>query len=154
MFSAASQTLAELLTQEITSISQEQISFEHPRLWQQDKPGINLYCYHVQEVNHIKHSNCRWFELKFLIIATDHTRLGEQNLLSSVLVLLSQYSTLPDTVLDRTLQGWGAVEMKVFTPALGEDMQFWSVLCTPLQLALHVRLTVPQPLLLPANFVA
>lgn len=154
MISAASQTLAELLTQELAQISQEQISFEHPRLWQKGKPGLNLYCYHVQEVNWVKNSSCRWFELTFLISATDHTSLGEQNLLSNVLVMLSQYQSLPDAVLDRTLRGRGSVGLRVFTQALAEDVQFWAVLCTPLQLALHVTLTVPYPALRQAGLVS
>ncbi len=154
MISAASQTLAGLLTQELSQISQEQISFEHPRLWQKDKPSLNLYCYHVQEVDRVKNSSYRWFELTFLISVTDHTSLGAQNLLSRVLVLLLQYQSLPDAVLDRTLQGCGSVNIRVFTQALTEDVQFWTVLCTPLQLALHVTLTVPYPKLRQAELAS
>lgn len=154
MISAVSQTLAELLTQELAQISQGQISFEHPRLWQKNKPGLNLYCYHVQEVDRAKSSNCRWFELTFLISATDHTSLGEQHLLSDVLIMLSRYSSLPDAVLDQTLRGCGAVGMRVVTQAPAEDVQFWSVLCTPFQLALHVTLTVPSPMLRQAGLVS
>jgi hypothetical protein len=154
MISAASQTLAELLTQELAQISQEQISFEHPRLQPKAKPGLNLYCYHVQEVDRVKSSSGRWFELTFLISATDYTSLGEQHLLSNVLVMLSQYSSLPEAVLDRTLRGQGSVGMRVFTPALTEDVKFWAVLCTPLQLALHVTLTVPYPMLRQAGLVS
>ncbi|MDX2228481.1 MAG: Pvc16 family protein [Leptolyngbyaceae cyanobacterium bins.349] len=154
MISAASQTLAELLTQELAQISQEQISFEHPRLWQKDKPGLNLYCYHVQEVDCVTNSNQRWFELTFLISATDYTSLGEQSLLSNVLMRLSQYPSLPEAVLDQSLRGFGAVGMRVFTQALAEDVQFWAVLRTPLQLALHVTLTVPYPMLRQAGLVS
>jgi hypothetical protein len=154
MISEASQTLAGLLTQELAQISQEQISFEHPRLWQKDKPGLNLYCYHIQEVDCVNNSDCRWFELTFLISATDHTCLGAQCLLSNVLARLLQYQSLPDAVLGRTLRGCEAVGMRVFTQALAEDVQFWSVLSTPLQLALHVTLTIPYPMLRQVGLVS
>lgn len=147
MISAASQTLAGLLAQGLSQISQEQISFEHPRLWQKGKPGLNLYCYHVQEIDYMKGSSCRWFDLTFLVSVTDHTSLGEQSLLSDVLAMLSQYQSLPDAMLDQTLRGYGSVRLRFFTQAPAETIQFWSVLCTPLQLALHLTLTVPYPTL-------
>lgn len=146
MIAAASQTLAELLAQGITQVSPEQISFAHPRLWQKDKPGLNLYCYQIQEAEVTKPLNCRWFDLTFLVSVTDHTHLGEQNLLSEALGTLSQYSLLPPTVLDRSLQGYGAVQIKVFTQSTAESILFWAVLSAPFQLALHVTLTVPYPL--------
>lgn len=149
MISAASQTLAGLLAGELAQISPEQISFEHPRLWQRDQPGLNLYCYHVQETEPIEDSSCRWFELMFLVSVADFTRLGEQSLLFDVLAMLSQYQRLPDAVLERTLRGYGSVQMRVFTQAPAESITFWTVLCTPLQLSLHVALTVPSPLILP-----
>ncbi|MBM0744548.1 DUF4255 domain-containing protein [Phormidium sp. CLA17] len=151
MISAASQTLAGLIAQEMSQISKEQISFEHPRLWQKGKPGLNLYCYHVQEIDHLRSSDCRWFDLTFLVSVADYTSLGEQDLLSNVLAMLSQHQSLPDAVLDRTLCGGGAIRLRFFPQALAESIQFWAVLCTPLQLALHVTLTVPY---LPLNQVA
>ncbi|HEY9906434.1 MAG TPA: Pvc16 family protein, partial [Thermosynechococcaceae cyanobacterium] len=114
MIAAASQTLAELLAQGLTQVSPKQISFAHPRLWQKDGPGLNLYCYNVQESESIENSDCRWFDLTFLVSVADYTSLGEQKLLSEVLGTLSQYPLLPNAVLDRTLQGYGAVNMKVF----------------------------------------
>lgn len=146
MISAASQTLAGLLAQGLSQIAPEHISFAHPRMWQKDKPGLNLYCYHVQETDLTQSSGCRWYDLTFLISATDYTNLGEQNLLSDALVMLSQYQRLPDAVLDRTLQGHGSVQMRVFTQAPAESILFWNVLCAPFQLALHVTLTVPYHL--------
>ncbi len=143
MIVAASRTLAGLLARELAQISQEHISFEHPRVWQGTRPGLNLYCYHVQEVEGDRGSRYRWFDLSFLISVTDHTRLGEQNLLSEALLRLSQYQQLPDTCLDRTLQGHGSVAIRVFTQAPTESFLLWNVLCAPLQLALHVTLTVP-----------
>ena len=145
MIAAASQTLAELLAQGLTQVSPEQISFAHPRLWQKGSPGLNLYCYNVQEASG-KSPDCRWFDLTFLVSVADYTNLGEQKLLSEVLGTLSQYPFLPNSVLDRTLQGYGTVNMKVFTQATAESILFWAVLCAPFQLALHVTLTVPYPL--------
>jgi Pvc16 N-terminal domain len=146
MIPAASYTLARLLTQGLAQIDSEHISFEHPRLWQRDKPGLNLYCYHMQETDPLRSYDRRWFDLTFLISVADHTSLGEQSLLSDVLVMLSQHQRLPDAILDRTLQGYGAIQLRCFTQAPAEDIQFWSVMCVPLQLALHVTLTVPYPL--------
>jgi hypothetical protein len=146
MIAAASKTLAGLFAQELARISQEQISFEHPRSWQQEKPGLNLYCYHVQEAEFGEKSGCRWLDLTFLVSVTDYTRLGEQNLLSEVLVMLSQYQLLPDAVLDYSLRGYGAVRMKVVTQPPTDSILFWTVLCVPMQLALHVTLTVPYHL--------
>jgi len=146
MIAAASQTLAGLLAQGLAQISPEQISFEHPRLWQKQKPGLNLYCYHVQEADRVRSATCHWFDLTFLVSVTDYTSLGEQSLLSDVLVMLSQYQLLPDAVLDRTLRGYGSVGMRVFTQAPDEDIRFWTVLRAPFQLALHVTLTVPSQL--------
>jgi hypothetical protein len=144
MIAATSRTLAELVSRELAQISQEDISFEHPRIQQNRKPGLNLYCYHVQEVESERAASCRWFALTFLISVTDYTRLGEQNLLSNVFVILSQYEQLPDTLLDQALQGYGAVQMRVCTQALTENILLWTVLRAPLQSALHVTLTVPQ----------
>ena len=146
MIAAASQTLAELIAEELTQVSLEQISFTHPRLWQKDSPGLNLYCYNVQESDLSRSSDCRWFDLTFLVSVADYTSLGEQKLLSEVLGMLSQHPLLPNTVLDRTLQGYGTVNMRVFTQAMAESILFWAVLCAPFQLAIHVTLTVPYPL--------
>lgn len=146
MISAASQTLARVLAQGLAQISQEQISFEHPQLWRRDEPGLNLYCYHVQHTERMEHSDCHWFDLTFLVGVTHYTRLGEQNLFSDVLVLLSHNQRLPDALLDRTLRGYGALQMRVFTQAPAENVVLWTVLRAPLQLALHVTLTVPYPL--------
>lgn len=143
MIAAASQTLAGLLAQGLAQITPEQISFVHPRLWQRNQPGLNLYCYHVQESDLDEGSGCRWFDLTFLVSVTDYTSLGEQTLFSNALIMLSQYQLLPDMVLDRALRGQGAVRMRVFTQAPAESVLFWAVLSAPLQLALHVTLTVP-----------
>lgn len=143
MIAAASQTLARLLAQGLAQISQEQISFVHPRAWQRETPGLNLYCYHVQEANLATGSGYRWFDLTFLVSVNDYTSLGEQTLLSNALVILSQYQRLPDAVLDHTLRGYGAVQMRVFAQAPAESILFWTVLHAPFQLALHVTLTVP-----------
>ncbi|MBD2123522.1 Pvc16 family protein [Trichocoleus sp. FACHB-262] len=143
MIAATSRTLAELLSRELAQISQEDISFEHPRIRRSYRPGLNLYCYHVQEVELHQADSCRWFNLTFLVSVIDHTRLGEQNLLSNVFVMLSQYEQLPDTFLDCTLQGYGAVQIRVCTQAPTESSLLWTVLCAPLQSALHVTLTVP-----------
>ncbi|MBD2072917.1 DUF4255 domain-containing protein [Phormidium sp. FACHB-592] len=146
MISAASQTLARLLAQGLAQISQEQISFEHPQLWRRDEPGLNLYCYHVQHTERLSRSDCRWFDLTFLVGVTHYTRLGEQSLFSEVLSVLSHDQQLPDAIVDHTLRGYGALQMRVFTQAPAENVVFWTVLRAPLQLALHVTLTVPQPL--------
>jgi Pvc16 N-terminal domain len=55
MIFAATQSLAEFLTNTLPMIEKEHISFEHPqvlptcRLLEAYKPCLNLYCYHIQE---------------------------------------------------------------------------------------------------------
>jgi hypothetical protein len=55
MIFAATQSLAEFLTNTLPMIEKEHISFEHPqvlptyRLLESYKPCLNLYCYHIQE---------------------------------------------------------------------------------------------------------
>jgi hypothetical protein len=65
MIATASQALATLFTQQLSRIAQEQILFEHPRLWQRQQPGLNLYCDHVQATD-LDHNPTFRFVYRFL----------------------------------------------------------------------------------------
>lgn len=171
MISAATQTLADFIASGIAPIRKEQISFRHPRMQHKNIPALNLYCYRVEasEWNnsssqsfsrtsaHVDreyvpirndketHSQlvCQWFELTFLISVSSHTALAEQHVLSEILAMCSSYCFLPEEFLSPLLRGQGQLPMKVSTEAVPDNLLFWQVLRTPLQLALHVTITVP-----------
>lgn len=84
-----------------------------------------------------------WFDLSFLISATDYTTLGEQHLLSEVVMILSNYDYVPDEVVAPELRGLGLIPIRMFHPKWPDTLQLWNVLCAPLRPALQVNLTVP-----------
>ncbi|MEB3210442.1 MAG: Pvc16 family protein [Leptolyngbyaceae bacterium] len=174
MISAITQTLAEFLSRELSTIDTEQISFNHPMLTRSDNPGLNVYCYHVQirktnppvqtndpppsqawEMDHplavtlspdfaTPPNHAQWFDVSFLISVSDYTTLGEQYLLSEVLNILSSYDALPEEVLAPELKGQGSLPIQVSNNEWTETVRLWNVLCAPLRPALQVRITVPS----------
>lgn len=167
MISVATQTLADFITSGIPLINKEQVIFDHPRVAQDHKPALNLYCYRVQvsdwnqtvsspgvrgyspspTLNSRKPvsaaSVSQWFDLTFLVSVSDHTTLSEQHLLSELLAMLSSYQFLPDEFLSPLLRGQGVLPMTVSTEGVIDTALLWQVLRMPLRLALHVTLTVP-----------
>jgi hypothetical protein len=169
MISATTQTLAELLSRELSTIGTEQISFNHPILSHFGYPGLNVYCYHVQTrytegsipaINDVCNESTdestsslldsspdsgvsQWFDLSFLISVSDYTALGEQYLLSEVFAIVSNYKFLPEEVLAPELQGRGLLPMRVFSNEWSDIVMLWNVLCAPLRPALQVKITVP-----------
>ena len=173
MIPAATRTLASFITASGngSTISEECISFEHPQIQPLFKPNLNLYCYYLQpsrwvfheavkpvklrnivgqtfnssdfSVDWLSNQPCQWFDLTFLVSATDHTVLGEQQLLSEVLTLLANHPFLPERCLAPALRGKGQLPIQVSTMAAMDPLMLWQVLRTPLHLALHVTLTIP-----------
>jgi hypothetical protein len=146
MISAATQTLAEFFAKSLARLGRGDISFDHPQVFRSQGPCLNLYCYRIQgcpQPAGADVQDCRWFNLTFLVSASDHTSLGEQNLLSEVLETLQRSPCLPDQVIEPCLRGQGALAVRVSTQAAIDDLLLWKVLQTPLKLALHVTMTVP-----------
>ncbi len=152
MILAATQSLAEFLSDALPLIEKGHISFEHPQVLQSDRPCLNLYCYHIQKSCKSYQSpldaggqNLRyqWFDLTFLVSIADHTALGEQHLLSNVVSLFSSYQFLPEQVIAPGLQGLGSLPIGIANQSIGEMMALWQVLRSPLRLSLHITLTIP-----------
>ncbi|KAI9130409.1 DUF4255 domain-containing protein [Acaryochloris sp. CCMEE 5410] len=161
MIPAVTQTLAEILSDGTSSITKDQIFFNHPKVEQEMAVGVNLYCYDVresypclptglpgeeksvQDVEAKQTKPLKWFDISFLVSAWDFTALGEQHLLSEVLMLLSRYSFLPLEYLSPVLQGYGRLPMRVSTGRLGDPIELWHALGAPLRPALHVIVTIP-----------
>jgi hypothetical protein len=155
MILAATQSLAEFLSDALPLIEKGHISFEHPQVPQSDRPCLNLYCYHIQKsCNYHPDANgdtlrYQWFDLTFLVSITDHTALGEQHLLSNVVSLFSSYQFLPEQVIAPGLQGLGSLPISIAHPSIGDTMTLWQVLRSPLRLSLHITLTIPIACLRP-----
>ncbi len=159
MIPAVTQTLAEILSDGTSSITRDQIFFNHPKVDQEMAVGVNLYCYDVRE-SYSCPPPClpgeeesiqdaeqpkpyKWFDISFLVSAWDFTALGEQHLLSEVLMLLSRYSSLPIEYLSPVLQGYGRLPMRVSTGRLMDPIELWHALGAPLRPALQVIVTIP-----------
>jgi hypothetical protein len=152
MILAATQSLAEFLSDALPLIEKGHISFEHPQVLQSDRPCLNLYCYHIQKSCKSYQSpldaggqspRYQWFDLTFLVSIADHTALGEQHLLSNVVSLFSSYQFLPEQVIAPGLQGLGSLPVKIANQSIGDTMTLWQVLRSPLRLSLHITLTIP-----------
>jgi Pvc16 N-terminal domain len=152
MILAATQSLAEFLSDALPLIEKGHISFEHPQVLQSDRPCLNLYCYHIQKSCKSYQSpldaggqspRYQWFDLTFLVSIADHTALGEQHLLSNVVSLFSSYQFLPEQVIAPGLQGLGSLPVNIANQSIGETMTLWQVLRSPLRLSLHITLTIP-----------
>jgi Pvc16 N-terminal domain len=154
MILAATQSLAEFLSNTLPLIEKGHISFEHPQVLQSDRPCLNLYCYHIQKSCNSYQSpldagiqgqspRYQWFDLTFLVSISDHTALGEQHLLSNVVSLFSSYQFLPEQVIAPGLQGLGSLPIGIANQGIGDTMTLWQVLRSPLRLSLHITLTIP-----------
>jgi hypothetical protein len=152
MILAATQSLAEFLSDALPLIEKGHISFEHPQVLQSDRPCLNLYCYHIQKSCNSYQSpldaggqspRYQWFDLTFLVSIADHTALGEQHLLSNVVSLFSSYQFLPEQVIAPGLQGLGSLPIGINNQTIGDTMALWQVLRSPLRLSLHITLTIP-----------
>ncbi|MBH8560926.1 DUF4255 domain-containing protein [Nostoc sp. CENA67] len=156
MIPAATQTLAEILADGISLLSTEQIDFNHPGMEQNVNPRLNLYCYNIRENVYIQQSvsrhpveqgiqmlSPRWFDVSFLVSAWDFTSLGEQRLLSEVLILLLHHHSLQEEVLAPALRGHGELSMTVSAIHPIDAAALWSALGVPLRPALYVTLTIP-----------
>lgn len=161
MIPAVTQTLAEILSGGTSSITKDQIFFNHPNVDQERTVGVNLYCYDVRESlpcppqftpgegNSVQDTKLEqkasstWFDISFLVSVWDFTALGEQQLLSEVLMLLSRHQFLPIEYLSPALQGYGRLPMRVSTGRLMDPIKLWHALGAPLRPALHVIVTIP-----------
>lgn len=161
MIPAVTQTLAEILSGGTSSITKDQIFFNHPKADQDRAVGVNLYCYDVREsypyplqwMSAVENKSnsaesdpkkaLKWFDISFLVSAWDFTALGEQHLLSEVLMLLSRYRFLPLEHLAPVLQGYGQLPIRVSTGRLMDPIELWHALGAPLRPALQVIVTIP-----------
>lgn len=160
MIPAVTQTLAEILSGGTSSITKDQIFFNHPKVDQEMTVGVNLYCYDVREshspplqwiseekaideAESEQRKALKWFDISFLVSTWDFTALGEQHLLSEVLRLLSRYRFLPIEHLSPVLQGYGRLPIRISTGRLMDPIELWHALGAPLRPALHVTVTIP-----------
>ncbi|NJL86315.1 MAG: DUF4255 domain-containing protein [Leptolyngbyaceae cyanobacterium SM1_1_3] len=151
MIPAVAQTLAEVLTSRTSLIGKEQIYFNHPQA-NEACPAVNLYCYHVQPghgeapesgLAETQERGYRWLELLFLISVSDFTALGEQRLLSEILLLLLDCPCLPEEALAPQLRGRDLMKVQVSTKSVREAIALWTALGVPLRPAVHLTVTVP-----------
>lgn len=151
--------LAEFLSNRLSQITAEQISFEHPSCLENNNSGINLYFYDIQinsglsqldqrtTVDHPdscqirSHPNLPGFDVSFLLTVKDNTRMGEQHLLSEVFLLLSQYRYLPRSSLNPALEA--PIKLPMQLKCVSDPAQFWRALQTPMHPALYITVTVP-----------
>lgn len=165
MIPAVVQTLANVLT-ESPLIRTVQIDLSHPSKRRDIKPAISLYLYDLREtvssgqlsVQAVSDglnsqdtslpstaSSVAWLDLTFLIIAWDWTALGEQHLLSEVLLLLLNRQHIDEEQLAPELKGYGDLPIKVNTSVLGGEL-LWQALGIPLQPALSISIQTPLSL--------
>lgn len=153
MIPAVAQTLAEVLTSRTSLISKEQISFNPPQVNQDNRPVVSLYCYHIQPgygqpaiqsgLARLEDSADGWLNLLFLISVSDFTALGEQRLLSEILLLFLNCPYLPEDALAPQLRGQPAIPVQVSIKSALDAMTLWTALGVPLRPALHLQVTVP-----------
>lgn len=159
MIPAVAQTLANILAGGTSLISTEQIDFNHPGLRQHRELGLNLYCYDLRATSQVQPGECcisqgkprlatvpcspLWFDVSFLVSAWDDTALGEQRLLSEVLMLLLHHQSLKEEVLAPALRGYGDLPITVSAICPTDTVALWSALSVPLRPALYVTVTTP-----------
>lgn len=157
MISAIAQTLAEILSSEISLIHKEQIYFNHPGTRSIQGLQLNLYCYDLRE--HCLAHAARYpdasepvssenllskrVDVSFLISVWDSTALSEQHLISEVLTLLLRHHFLPEASLAPVLRHRGLLPMRVSGQDLSETAQLWRALGVPLRPSVQVVVTVP-----------
>lgn len=161
MIPAVAQTLANMLVAGTSLADVRQIDFSHPSVRQETKPLLNLYFYGIQDskltpsLRQFSHpssgletikprtQSLAWFDVLFLLIAQDHTTLGEQRLLSEVLTLLLRYPVIPEECLVPVLRGYGALPIGVSAVRLSDAAALWNALRVPLRPSLHLAVTAP-----------
>jgi len=163
MIPAVAQTLAKILAGGTSLISTEQIDFNHPGWRKNAELGLNLYCYDLRANSQVQQSewqvessnnqdkpqvtttNTRamWFDVSFLVSAWDQTALGEQRLLSEVLMLLLHHRYLKEELLTLELRGYGNLPLTVSTIPPSDTAALWRALGVPLRAALYVTVTIP-----------
>ena len=163
MIPAVAQTLAEILACGTSLNSTEQIDFNPPCLQSAAELGLNLYCYNIRESNPLQpvdpriafNTNCEertpissnsspvWFDVSFLVSAWDCTALGEQRLLSEVLILLLRHRLLREELLAPELRGYGSLPIKIASVSPIDTVALLNSLGVPLRPTLHVTVTIP-----------
>ncbi|MFE4106163.1 Pvc16 family protein [Almyronema epifaneia] len=153
MIPAVAQTLAEVLTSRTSLISKEQIYFNHPQVNQDACPAVSLYCYHIQpggresaaqsSLAEFEGGLYQWLDLLFLISVSDFTALGEQRLLSEILLLFLDCPYLPEEALTSQLRGRASMPIQVSTKSVLDAITLWKALGVPLRPAVHLTVTVP-----------
>jgi hypothetical protein len=157
MISAIAQTLAEILSSEISLIHKEQIYFNHPGTSSLPGLRLNLYCYDLREhgvAQVVGYPNAsepvssessppKSVDVSFLISVWDSTALSEQHLISEVLTLLLRHHFLPEASLAPVLRHRGLLPMRVSGQDLRETTQLWQALGVPLRPSVQVIVTVP-----------
>jgi len=155
MIPAIAQAVANLLVSGTSLTGTEQIDFGCPGLESGCKPYLNLYLYEIQETqrpypqslpNHEDACNSQplhWFNAIFVLMARDHTALGEQHLLAQSLSLLLQHAYIPPAFLSPPLQRYGALPLSVSPMSLMTQSAFWSAMGIPLQPALQIIVATP-----------
>jgi hypothetical protein len=155
MIPAIAQAVANLLISGTSLTGTEQIDFGCPGFESGCRPYLNLYLYEIQETqrpypqifpnpnNAHPLQPLHWFNAIFVLMARDHTALGEQHLLSQSLTLLLQHSSIPTDFLSPPLQRYGALPLSVSPMNLTTQPAFWRAIGIPLQPALQIIVATP-----------
>lgn len=170
MISAVAQTLGRILAKETSLASSEAISFNFPRTNQPIASELILYFYDIRAISglilpltqpNIKNSvatvaklhlssnqtqlkKIKWFEVLFLLSASDHTNLGSQQLLSEALTVLLRHELLSEQLLAPILQGYGDLPLVVHRQQ--NLVGLWQALAVPFRPALYFKVIAPLKL--------
>jgi hypothetical protein len=164
MITAVAQTLAELLVEGSSLIQTVSIDLSHPRKRRDVRPALSLYLYDIrksirpsnfsfgkvandptnrqQSQTAKDNSTVFWYDLSFIIVSWDWTNLGEQRLLSEVLLMLLKHRLINEKQLPNELKGYGDLSMEIAT-AIPDVVGLWKALGLPLQPALYITIQTP-----------
>jgi Pvc16 N-terminal domain/Carboxypeptidase regulatory-like domain len=164
MLNSILQTLAELLAGGTILTSTEQIDFSHPSSQGDGSRALslNLYLYDVrsskkmpntgrQVERRFEHSQKvadiirepSWFDVSIVITARDRTVMGENRLLSEVLVLFMRYRFLQEEFLSPDLRGHGSLPLSVTNAPPIDVSSLWGSFSGPIRPAVYLTVTVP-----------
>lgn len=155
MIPAIAQAVANLLVSGTSLTGTEQIDFGCPGAESGFKPYLNLYLYELQATESpcspfpgCSEEPCitqslHWFNAIFVLMARDHTALGEQHLLAQSLTLLLQHPCIPTAFLSPPLRRYGALPLSVSPMTLMTQPAFWSSIGVPLHPALQITVATP-----------
>jgi hypothetical protein len=161
MINAVALTLTQLLTQESYLLKTVKIDLSHPSRREDVRPALSLYFYDIRESLEKKcdsnqegktystvnsKNSLYWFDLSFIVIAWDWTKLGEQNLLSETLTLLIQHRLIREEKLASELKGYGALPM-IVNRSIPDINNFWQALDLPLKPAIYLTVKTPFKIL-------